>query len=544
MNTQRHPISPYVPLLLSLALVAGLFIGRNMGTSSGGPLNLFQLRQPGAAEKLGQVMDLIDRQYVDTVEKEALVEDVLQEMLQRLDPHSYYISAAELQAANEPLEGSFDGIGVEFAIQRDTVVVVNPIDGGPSAQVGIRAGDRLLMADTVRLAGVGITNDGVMKRLRGPKGSKVIVQVGRRDKKEPVAITITRGAIPINSVAAALLRPDGTGYIKLSRFARNTQTEFLAAADGMRAQGMQRLVLDLRGNGGGYLNAAIDLADEFLSDGRVIVYTQGRKSPRSEKVATARGSYETIPLAVLIDEGSASASEIIAGALQDNDRAQVVGRRSFGKGLVQEQVDLPDHSAVRITTARYYTASGRSIQKPYGKNVDYDNDYAHRSAHGELYSADSVKLDSSQVYRTVGGRVVFGGGGVMPDIFVPADTAEGSQFLSDLFFSGTLNQFTFDVADRERQKLASYGSASVFKTRYTGTESLIEGLRREAKAQGIKERPGDLERSKRQIANRIKAGVARNIWGDAGFYEIMLDADSTFIRATSALSAPGAVGQK
>lgn len=543
MPAQRHPISPYVPLLLSLALVAGLFIGRNMGGGSG-PLTIFQLRQPGAAEKLGQVLDLIDRQYVDSVEKEALVEDVLQEMLQRLDPHSYYISAAELRAATEPLEGSFDGIGVEFAIQRDTVVVVSPIEGGPSAQVGIRAGDRILKADTVALAGVGITNDGVMKRLRGPKGSKVTVLIARRGRKEPLAVTITRGAIPINSVAAALLRPDGTGYIKLSRFAKNTHAEFLAAADALRAQGMQRLVLDLRGNGGGYLNAAVDLADEFLPQGRVIVYTEGRHSPRRESVATARGAYEDIPLAVLIDEGSASASEIIAGALQDNDRALIVGRRSFGKGLVQEQVDLPDRSAVRITTARYYTASGRSIQKPYGKDVDYDGDYAQRSAHGELYSADSIKLDSSQVFRTRGGRIVYGGGGVMPDVFVPADTAEGSRFLSDLFFSGTLNQYAFDLADRERQQLLAYGSAAAFKARYPITESLLDGLRKAAKAQGIAERPGELERSRRQIANRLKAGVARNLWGDAGFFEVMLDADSAFQRAAEELATGKAVGQK
>lgn len=543
MPAQRHPISPYVPLLLSLALVAGLFIGRNMGGGSG-PLTIFQLRQPGAAEKLGQVLDLIDRQYVDSVEKEALVEDVLQEMLQRLDPHSYYISAAELRAATEPLEGSFDGIGVEFAIQRDTVVVVSPIEGGPSAQVGIRAGDRILKADTVALAGVGITNDGVMKRLRGPKGSKVTVLIARRGRKEPLAVTITRGAIPINSVAAALLRPDGTGYIKLSRFAKNTHAEFLAAADALRAQGMQRLVLDLRGNGGGYLNAAVDLADEFLPQGRVIVYTEGRHSPRRESVATARGAYEDIPLAVLIDEGSASASEIIAGALQDNDRALIVGRRSFGKGLVQEQVDLPDRSAVRITTARYYTASGRSIQKPYGKDVDYDGDYAQRSAHGELYSADSIKLDSSQVFRTRGGRIVYGGGGVMPDVFVPADTAEGSRFLSDLFFSGTLNQYAFDLADRERHQLLAYGSAAAFKARYPITESLLDGLRKAAKAQGIAERPGELERSRRQIANRLKAGVARNLWGDAGFFEVMLDADSAFQRAAEELATGKAVGQK
>ncbi|MBK9147425.1 MAG: S41 family peptidase [Flavobacteriales bacterium] len=543
MSATRHPISPYVPLLLSLALVAGLFLGRNLGDGSGGPLTIFQLRQPAAADKLGQVLDLIDRQYVDSVEKGALVEEVLQEMLHRLDPHSYYISAAELRAATEPLEGSFDGIGVEFAIQRDTVVVVSPVEGGPSAQLGIRAGDRILKADTVPLAGVGITNDGVMKLLRGPKGSQVKVVIGRPGKK-PMDVEITRGAIPINSVAAALLRPDGTGYIKLSRFAKNTHAEFLAAADGLRAEGMQRLVLDLRGNGGGYLNAAVDLADEFLPDGSVIVYTQGRRSPRRDMLATGRGVYENIPLAILIDEGSASASEIIAGALQDNDRATIVGRRSFGKGLVQEHIDLPDQSAVRITTARYYTASGRSIQKPYGAGVDYDADYERRTTHGELFSADSVRIDSTQVFRTKGGRIVYGGGGVMPDLFVAADTAEGSQFLTDLFFSGTLNQYAFDLADRERGRLLAFGSPSAFKLRYALSETALEGLRKEAKEQGIIEKPGELERSRKQITNRLKAGVARNLWGDPGFYEVMLDSDSAFIRAADELAAGKAAGQK
>lgn len=543
MNERRQPISPYVPLLISLALVAGLFLGRGFSTGAGGPLGAFLLRQPAAADKLGQVLDLIERQYVDTVEKEALVEEVLQDMLQRLDPHSYYLSAAELKAATEPLEGSFDGIGVEFSIQRDTVVVVAPVEGGPSAQLGIRAGDRILKADTVPLAGVGITNDGVTKLLRGPRGTTVKVLIGRHGR-QPMEVAITRGAIPINSVAAALLRPDGTGYIKLSRFARNTHTEVVEAAMRLRADGMRRLVLDLRGNGGGYLNAAADLADEFLPEGRVIVYTEGRMSPRRDMLATGKGSFEDIPLAVLIDEGSASASEIIAGALQDNDRAVILGRRSFGKGLVQEEVPLPDHSAIRLTTARYYTASGRSIQKPYGHGVDYDSDYTLRTQHGELYSADSARIDSSQVFRTVGGRTVYGGGGVMPDIFIPADTAEGSQFLTDLFFSGTLNDVAFELADRERGKLMAYGSSAAFKSRYTLGADALERLRKEARAKGIVERPGDLERSRRQIIDRLKAGVARNLWGDVGFYDVMLDSDKSFIRAISELSASKPTVQK
>lgn len=540
MAHDRRPLSPYFPLLLALALVAGLFIGKDMGTSSTGPLTLFRLREPSAADKIGQVLDLIDRQYVDTVEKNALVDEVLQDILQRLDPHSYYISAAELRAAQEPLEGHFDGIGVEFAIQRDTVVVVAAVEGGPSEALGIRAGDRILAADGESLAGVGITNDGVMKSLRGPKGSEVTVSLLRTGRPDPFDITIKRGKIPIHSVAAALLGSDGTGYIKLVRFAKNTHEEFLAAAKDLKEQGMQRMVLDLRGNGGGFLNAAIDLADEFLPDGRTIVYTEGRNSPRRDITASRRGGYEQIPLAVLIDEGSASASEIIAGAIQDNDRGLIVGRRSFGKGLVQEHVDLPDQSAVRITTARYYTPSGRSIQRPYGEGIDYSADLDLRYQHGELLTVDSIQLDDSQRYTTVGGRTVHGGGGVMPDVFVPLDTAAGSNYLSELFYSGALNQFALDVADRDRATLLEYGSHKSFNERFVVSDALLRELGRFAEGQGIEPRQVDLDRSRQQIATRLKAGIARNIWGNAGFYEVMLDTDSIYERARRELAGGGA----
>ena len=540
MANDRRTLSPFQPLLLAIALVAGLFIGQDLGGNGAGALQVLKLRQPGAADKIGQVLDLIDRQYVDTVEKNALVDEVLQDILQRLDPHSYYITAAELSAAQEPLEGSFDGIGVEFSIQRDTVVVVAAVEGGPSEALGIRAGDRILSADDVPLAGVGITNDGVMRTLRGPKGSQVTVSLLRSGQAEPFPVTIQRGKIPIKSVAAAILSDDSTGYIKLVRFAKNTHEEFMTAATQLQQRGMQRMVLDLRGNGGGYLNSAIELADEFLTKGLTIVYTEGRHSPRRDITATARGAFEKMPLAVLIDEGSASASEIIAGAIQDNDRGLIVGRRSFGKGLVQEHMELPDQSAVRLTTARYYTASGRSIQRPYGEGINYGAELEDRYQHGELISADSVRLDSSQVFTTLGGRTVYGGGGVMPDIFVPADTAEGSHYLSELFFTGTLTRFAFDVADRDRAKFLRYGSHQVFDQRFTVTDALLNELGRFAQEQGIEDRPTDLQRSKGQITTRLKAGIARNIWGDAGYYEIMLGTDSIFKRATQELSAGGA----
>lgn len=530
MPNDRRSVSPFYPLMLALALVAGLFIGNDMGSGSGA-IRLLGKREPSASEKIGRVIDLIDRQYVDTVQKMALVDEVLQDLLQRLDPHSYYISAAELSAAQEPLEGSFDGIGIEFAIQRDTVVVVTPVEGGPSEALGIRPGDRIMKADTTRMAGVGITNDQVMKLLRGPKGSEVTVTFIRSGKEEPFDVRIKRGKVPINSVAASLINEDGTGYIKLVRFARNTHREFMDAVAQLKKEGMTRLVLDLRGNGGGYLNAAIDLADEFLPADRTIVYTQGRNSPRQDIQATRRGSLEELPLAVLIDEGSASASEIIAGAIQDNDRGLIVGRRSFGKGLVQEHLELPDRSAVRLTTARYYTPSGRSIQRPYGEGIDYKHDLEERYENGEILSAENVRVDSTQRYTTIGGRVVFGGGGVMPDIYVAADTTEGSHYLSELFFSGTLNQFAFDVADRQREKLLAYGSYKTFNQRFMVSDELLRELGRYALSQGIEERPKDLERSRAQIRSRLKAGIARNLWGNAGYYETMLGADPLYDKA-------------
>lgn len=533
---RRRP-SPFYPLLVALSLVAGLFIGRDMAGDVTGPLTVFNLRKPTASDKIGQVVDLIDAQYVDSVAKDQLVDEVLQDLLQRLDPHSYYISAAELRAAQEPLEGSFEGIGVEFSIQHDTVMVISPVEGGPSAAVGIQAGDRIISANGEKLAGIGITNDQVMTHLRGPKGSNVVVGIVRSGMAEPFDVTIERGKIPIHSVAASLLDDDGTGYIKLVRFAKNTHEEFVLAADALKAQGMKRLVLDLRGNGGGYLNAAIDLADEFLANGRAIVYTEGRHSPRQGADATRSGGYEEMPLAVLIDEGSASASEIVAGAVQDNDRGLLVGRRTFGKGLVQEHIPLPDSSAVRITTARYYTPSGRSIQRPYGEGIDYMDDFELRASHGELLNADSIPTDSTKNFLTVNGRAVYGGGGVVPDVFIPTDTAGTSAYLTDLFFSGTLNQFSFNVADRERAKLrARYPDSDAFARKYTVPSALLDEFQRFAAGKGITPRPGEAARSAAQITMRIKAGIARNVWGDDGYYRILLEEDRAYQRARRELA--------
>ena len=531
----RTPISAFYPLIMALMLVAGLFIGNHMATP-GSPLPvIFSSRSTSAGDKVGQVMDLIDRQYVDSVEKDALVDEVLQDLLQRLDPHSYYISAAELRAAQEPLDGSFEGIGVEFAIQHDTIVVIAPVEGGPSEALGIQPGDRILKANGTELAGVGITNQDVMDNLRGPGGSQVDVSILRRGRKAPFEVSITRGKVPINSVAASFMTTNGTGYIKVVRFAKTTQDEFLQAMTTLQDQGMQRLVLDLRGNGGGYLNTAIDMADAFLPEGRMIVYTEGRSSPRRDFRASGRGVLQDIPLAVLIDEGSASASEIVAGAIQDNDRGTIVGRRSFGKGLVQEHVDLPDESAIRLTTARYYTPAGRCIQRPYGEGIDYVDDFESRYEGGELLNADSIHLDTTEIFRTVGGRVVYGGGGIMPDVFVPADTSTGSAYLSELFFRGILNQFAFDVADRERTKLVAFGSVEAFDQQYVVSTDLLQELKRYAAEQGVSAPSADAQRSEATIKARLKAGMARNIWGSAGYYRILLDSDEIFQRAQTRL---------
>lgn len=519
-------------------MALGFLLGSRVVPRSGSIPHVFELRRPSPSSKLQQVLDLIDRQYVDSVQEDELVDGVLEYMLQQLDPHSYYISAAELRAAEEPLEGSFMGIGVEFSIQHDTVVVIATIEGGPSRELGIQAGDRLVSADSIALTGEGITNEKVIKTLRGPEGTKVTVGVVR-GSGVPFDVTIERGPIPINSVAATLLDEDGTGYVKLARFARTTHEEFVKATDELMKQGMKRLVLDLRGNGGGYLNAATGLSDELLPKGSDIVYTEGRASPRQDYRADGRGSLTQLPLAILIDEGSASASEIVAGAVQDNDRGVIVGRRSFGKGLVQEHIALRDHSAIRLTTARYYTPSGRSIQRPYGNGVDYKDDLEARYLHGELLNLDSIHLDSSQAYHTKSGRIVYGGGGIMPDIFVPADTSELSTYLTELFFSGALNRYAFDVADKQRRKLAAYGSPERFNAEFLIGDALMQGLVQEAARSGVAPDPKGLERSEKAIQRRLKAAIARNIWGDNGYYRVLLDDDAMYKKARAVLKDGG-----
>lgn len=535
MNDSRNTLSAFYPLLLAIMLVAGLFIGHSLAERSQPRFALFGTGST-SNDKISQVIDMIDSRYVDQVEKEELVDAVLDDLLEQLDPHSDYISQEEFLAMQEPLEGSFDGIGVEFAIQNDTVVVISPVEGGPSEALGIRAGDRFLKADSTSLFGKEITNRLVMNTLRGPKNSEVNVTILRPSTGEQFDVSITRGKIPIHSVASSFMLDDETGYLKLIRFAGTTVEEFGTKTDELLDEGMKKMVLDLRGNGGGYLFAAVQLADAFLPKGRLIVYTEGRSHPKRSEYSRTDGKLMDIDLVVLVDEGSASASEVLAGALQDNDRGTIVGRRTFGKGLVQDQEELTDQSAIRLTTARYYTPSGRCIQKPYGDGIDYHSDFYGREERGEFSAADSVKQDSSQVFKTIGGRTVYGGGGIMPDVFVPVDTSSGSFFLSELYYTGVLNQFAFKHADTERNRLEAYGSPESFASQYATPSNLVDELIRYAKEQGLQAREEDIARSGEQISLRLKANIARNIWGADGYYPIVIGSDHMKNKAMEILS--------
>jgi len=531
-NSNRNKLIIYYPLMLAFMLVLGIYLGTFF--SDDGSRSFLPVRNSSNADKISRIISYIDREYVDTVAKNQMIDKAIASILEDLDPHSYYISAEEMAAYTEPLEGNFEGIGVEFLIQDDTVRVVAALDGGPSQELGIQAGDKIINVDEENIAGVGIKNDDVISRLKGEGGTIVRVDILRNRKMIP--FEITRGTIPINSVATAQMIDKSIGYIKISRFARTTYDEFAQSAEQLMDDGMQELVIDLRGNGGGYLTAAVQIAEEFLQKGQLIVYTEGKSSPKKSYFASKRGEYSEIPLAILIDQGSASASEILAGAIQDNDRGVIVGRRSFGKGLVQEHMSLPDNSALRLTVARYYTPSGRSIQKPYGEDIDYEADYENRYENGELISADSISLPDSLQYLTPGGRIVYGGGGIMPDIFVGLDTAGASEYLSIVSYRGILNQFGFDYADSHRDDLANYDDYKAFEDDFNVDKSLLNGFVAYAEQKGVTPDLSGINLSKEVLKLRIKAYIARNIWGSDGFYAIMTDDDKVIREALVSIS--------
>ena len=473
-------------------------------------------------EKLAGTMELINTFYVDTVNNDQIVDEAIVSMLEKLDPHSVYIPAKDVKKANEPLVGNFEGIGIQFNILKDTILVVATISGGPSEKVGLMAGDKIVSIDGEVSAGVGYKNNDVVKRLRGDKGTKVTVGIKRRGAKKPLDFTITRDKIPLFSVDASYMANPTTGYIKINRFAAKTVKEFTEAMEKLEEQGMENLILDLQGNGGGYLDAAFKLADQFTGANELIVYTQGRRSPKQFLKATNEGVFESGKLIILVNEASASASEIVSGAVQDLDRGIIIGRQTFGKGLVQKPYRLNDGSMIRLTIAKYYTPSGRCIQRPYDEGKkQYYKDIRERLNSGQLMSMDSIKFPDSLSYLTSNGRKVFGGGGIMPDIFVPLDTSEISDYYSKVVRKGILNQFVLSYLDQNREKLNSeFNELSDFKSGFDTKEQAWKEFIAYAEKEGVEPNDEDLEKSGRLLSTQIKALIARNLWDSSAYFEI------------------------
>ena len=528
MNKKINISSFLIPLILAAGIIGGIFIGRNLSTGRLSP----------EEEKIRMVMNLIRDQYVDEVDTDSLLDMAIPEMLASLDPHSVYIPASELEATNDDLESSFGGVGVMFQVLNDTVNVIEVVAGGPAEKVGLLPGDMILEADGKKLSGAGASTDAVFSTLRGKEGTKVKVQVKRSSAKKPLSFEITRGQIPSNSVDAVYMIDDKTGYLKVSKFARNTYKEFFDALADLRAQGATRYVVDLRGNSGGFMDQAIYMANEFLPEGRTIVYTKGRtKENETFAVSDGTGSFLDPELTVLTNEKTASASEVFAGAIQDNDRGLVIGRRTFGKGLVQNQIALPDSSAIRLTVARYYTPSGRSIQKEYqrGKDGKYELDIVDRYNHGEFYSQDSIRLDKTKLFHTVNGREVYGGGGIMPDIFVPEDTTQYTSYYIDAANQGLIQKFAREMADTYRPMMKGAKTVEAMERVIPRDNALLTAFVTYAARHGLPARWYYINKSRGLLTNQIKAMLARDLVGYDAFIEILNQTDPAVEQALSSL---------
>lgn len=509
-----------MPIFIAVALACGVYLGKNMGGTS--EASLFNKAEFTQNDKLQQIISYINSDYVDTVRSQEIVEETISEILQNLDPHSYYIPKQDYAAMNDPLEGEFDGIGIEFRIQEDTITVVQALAGGPSEELGIMAGDRIIEVDGGNVTGETINNSKVVKLLKGPKGTTVKVAIKRKGTKDPIDFAIRRDKIPVYSVEAEYMIDETTGYVKVLRFAKDTHEEFMTAMRSLKNQGMTKLVLDLRNNTGGYMNSAIDMCDEFLPKGKLIVYTEGKARSKREFFATSRGELEDVKVAILINEGSASASEILAGALQDNDVGTIVGRRSFGKGLVQEGMNWPDGSGVRLTVARYFTPTGRSIQKSYeGGLEEYNNEAYERYNNGELLSSDSIDFPDSLKYITAGGKVLYGGGGIMPDVFVPIDTVGSSYYLGSLNYQGIFFQFGFQYVDANRKALNKEHQAASFSEDFEVSKRLLQEFYDFATEKGVEYDAKGAVTSEAIIEQRLKATIARNLFREKVFYQVV-----------------------
>ena len=519
------------PLILAVAIILGIFIGTIYNSSS------FSVISNLGQSKINGLLYLIGNQYVDSVNVDSLTEKIMPKIIGELDPHSSYIPAEDLEMVNNDLEGSFSGIGVQFSILNDTIMVVDVISGGPSERAGMLAGDRIVAVNDTAFTGKEVTNERVMKHLRGPKNSEVKLTIARPLSDNLIDIVVTRGDIPVNSVDVAFKANDEIGYIKVSKFGKNTYSEFLNALAKLSIEGSSKFIIDLRGNSGGYMESAINMVNEFLPAGYMIVYTKGNASPLNEIFSNGIGSFQENQIVVLVDEWSASASEIFAGAIQDNDRGLIIGRRSFGKGLVQQQIPFNDGSAIRLTIARYYTPSGRSIQKEYkmGDTENYEKDLLNRFEHGEFDSKDSIHVNDSIKYKTLYGRTVYGGGGIMPDIFVPRDTSSYSPYLTQIVNNGIIYQFAFKYSDEHRELLSKFKSAKSLVV-YLKKNNILDEFISFAASKGIKARPVYITVSRKEILNSLYANITRNILGDKAFYPIALMNDDTFLKAVEILN--------
>lgn len=526
MNNKKS--NRFMPLMMALCVVIGIIVGSFYSNHFSG--NRLSIINTGT-NRINNLLHIIDDQYVDKVNLDSLVEDAMPKILTELDPHSVYISAKDVEAANQDLQGSFSGVGIQFVIRQDTIHVQNVIQNGPAERAGILAGDKIVMVDDQTFVGKAVTNQEAMKRLKGPKNTKVKIGVLRYGHSKPQSFVVTRGDIPIKSVSATYMIDDKTGYIRIKSFGETTYAELLVALAKLGESGFQNLIIDLRDNTGGYLQSAVQMANEFLPKNKLIVYTEGRKSPRKDFHSDGRGSYKQTPLVVLINEGSASASEIFAGAMQDNDRATVIGRRSFGKGLVQKQIEFSDGSMVRLTIARYYTPSGRCIQKPYvhGKTDDYAQDLMSRYEHGEFFSQDSIKHTGPK-YHTSNGRVVYGGGGITPDIFVPEDTTGFTSYYKQATMSGLILQFAFTYTDDNRPKLNNFKEMMELAD-YLKKQNLVDKFATYANDNGLKRRNLMIRKSHYLLDRFINSRIIYNMLDEQAWLEYVNEDDATIREA-------------
>ncbi len=530
----KHNKNRFVPLLVSIGVVVGIMLGSFFANHfSGNRLSIIN----NSSNKIIDLFHLIDDQYVDTINIPDLVEKAMPQILKELDPHSTYISAAKVEESMQDLKGSFSGIGVQFTLYKDTIRVVKVVKGGPSESVGIQAGDRIINIDGKPYVGDTISNDGTMKRLKGPKGSIARLGIKRAGQKKLLSFSITRGDVPVKTVDAAYMASPTIGYIRVSSFGDTTYAEFIAALTKLQTMGFSKLILDLRGNPGGYMETAVQMVNEFLPKNSLIVYTEGRKSPRKEYRTDGRGAYQSLPLVVLVDETSASASEIFAGAIQDNDRGTIIGRRSFGKGLVQVPIEFPDGSMLRLTTARYYTPSGRCVQKPYkpGDEEDYEADLLLRAEHGEYFSADSIRT-SGEKFKTRIGRTVYGGGGIVPDIFVARDTLGMTSYFKEAYLGGLLFQYAYDFVDKYRTELSQCNNMKEVTT-VVKKKNLIEGFASYAEKAGLKRRNLMIQRSHKLLTTYITSAIIGDLLDDSEATEYTNQTDKAVMQAIALLAA-------